>query len=100
MADSNEQCRLINVRRQYMRLLAQIRATADDIIASGQDGRDPRRAVTLLFQRNVVTHRHGVGGANTGYTQVTLDTAVSHRAIGCQHAHGATGYFYHQIHNF
>ena len=91
MIDGDDKREPVDVRSQDMRLLAQIRAAADDVVASGQDRGYPVRAVGLRLNRHIVADRHGISGTDTGDAQIALDMAIHYTTVGNLYADSATG---------
>ena len=91
MIDGDDKCEPVDICRQDMRLLAQICAAADDVVASGQDRGYPVRTVGLQLNRHIVADCHGIGGTDTGDAQIALDMAIHYTTGGNLYADSATG---------
>ncbi len=76
MVDRDDQHRLVDIRRQDMRLLAQVGRAANDIVAALMHIHNPMRAVRQSLDLDIVAHRHRIGGTDATNTEIALDMAL------------------------
>lgn len=76
VVDGNDEHALVEVGRDDVRLLREVRGTADDVVAPVFDFADEGSAFLIEQDVYVVAHRHGVGAANTLQAEVAFDLAL------------------------
>ena len=76
VVDSNEERHLVEVGGDDMRLLAQIRGAADDVVFSLADGGNPIGAIGKGLHLHMVAHSNGVRRADTFNAEITLDMTI------------------------
>ena len=95
----NEERHLVEVGGNDMRLLAQIRGAADDVVLSLADGGNPIGAIGKGLHLHMVAHSNGVRRADTLNTEITLDMAIKGISVRKINKVTATCGFDDQTHN-
>ena len=81
MIDRDNQCRLVDISRKYMALLAEISGATDDIITALFYLANPMRAIVLYLKFHEVTHRYGIGTTDATDAEIAFYTAFHIRTI-------------------
>ena len=95
----NEERHLVEVGGDDMRLLAQIRGAADDVILSLADGGNPIGAIGKGLHLHMVAHSNGVRRADTFNAEITLDMTIKGISVRKINKVTATRGFDDQTHN-
>ena len=81
VVDGYDEHALVEVGRDDVRLLREVRGTADDVVAPVFDFADEGGAFLIEQDVYVVAHRHGVGAANTLQAEVAFDFALDTASV-------------------
>ena len=81
MIDRDNQCRLVDISRENMALLAEISGATDDIIAALFYLANPMCTILLSFNLHEVAYRNRIGTTDTTDAEIAFYTAFHIRTI-------------------